>query len=93
MTIIWSGSSACMLKPDTCSVLLHVLILLQVVDGHICWHASAVPAVWQAFAARFELHQQVYLHPRTKAAEAMVADALVAANALLKLPDCCTWCV
>jgi HD superfamily phosphohydrolase len=66
-----------------------MLNLLQVVDGHICWQASTVLALWQVFAARFELHQQVYMHPTTKAAEALVADALVAANALLNLQDCC----
>jgi HD superfamily phosphohydrolase len=61
----------------------------QVVGGHICWQPKALHAVWQLFASRFELHQQVYQHPGTKGVEALVADALVAADSLLNLRERC----
>jgi HD superfamily phosphohydrolase len=60
-----------------------------VVEGHICWQPWALQGVWQLFASRFELHQQVYQHPATKGVEALVADALVAADCLLNLRERC----
>ena len=59
----------------------------KVVGGEMCWKASEVDNIYDLFHTRASLHKRIYTHKKAKAIEFMVADALAAANSVLKLTD------
>ncbi|CAG9461419.1 unnamed protein product [Pedinophyceae sp. YPF-701] len=57
-------------------------------DGpEICFRYSAAHSLHDLFMTRAKLHQTVYTHPKAKAMEFMIVDALLAANKALGITD------
>lgn len=54
--------------------------LVGVVKGELCFHVKQAFNIYQLFHTRYALHKVIYTHPKAKAVELMVRDALVAAN-------------
>lgn len=59
----------------------------QVLSGHVCFDQRQQQQVAAIFDARAELFERVYQHRHAKAAELMIADALVAAEPVLQIRD------
>ncbi|GLJ07457.1 hypothetical protein SUGI_0067530 [Cryptomeria japonica] len=53
---------------------------MKVIDDEICYRAKECWCVSRLFLARSELYRIVYTHPKVKALELMLTDALVLAN-------------
>lgn len=60
---------------------------IRVIDGEICFRQSMARSFHDLFLTRAKLHQSVYSHPKGKAIEYMVVDALIEANHDLKISD------
>ncbi|TKY69852.1 Deoxynucleoside triphosphate triphosphohydrolase SAMHD1-like [Spatholobus suberectus] len=58
---------------------------MQVMDDEICYRAKDYLTIHKLFATRADLHRTVYTHPKVKAIELMVIDALVKANPFLHI--------
>ncbi|KAF5740364.1 deoxynucleoside triphosphate triphosphohydrolase SAMHD1 [Tripterygium wilfordii] len=58
---------------------------MRVMDDEICYRAKEYLTVHKLFATRADLYRTVYTHPKVKAIELMVVDALVKANDYLQL--------
>ncbi|XP_020410036.1 deoxynucleoside triphosphate triphosphohydrolase SAMHD1 homolog isoform X2 [Prunus persica] len=54
---------------------------MRVMDDEICYRANEYLTLHKLFATRADLHRTVYTHPKVKAIELMVVDALCYANA------------
>ncbi|KAG8742353.1 hypothetical protein FRC10_001634 [Ceratobasidium sp. 414] len=59
----------------------------RVIDEQICYADKDWYMVSQLFESRFALHKMIYNHKSAKAVELMIIDALVQANAFLRLAD------
>ncbi|CAA7028348.1 unnamed protein product [Microthlaspi erraticum] len=53
---------------------------MRVMDNEICYRAKEYRNVHKLFSTRADLHRTVYTHPKVKAIELMIADAMVKAN-------------
>ncbi|XP_058752108.1 uncharacterized protein LOC131625242 [Vicia villosa] len=60
---------------------------MRVLDDEICYRAKDYLTVHKLFATRADLYRTVYTHPKVKAMELMVVDALVQANDFLQISD------
>ncbi|CAK8533627.1 unnamed protein product [Lathyrus sativus] len=60
---------------------------MRVLDDEICYRAKDYLTIHKLFATRADLYRTVYTHPKVKAIELMVVDALVQANAYLQISD------
>ncbi|BBH00400.1 HD domain-containing metal-dependent phosphohydrolase family protein [Prunus dulcis] len=58
---------------------------MRVMDDEICYRAKDYLTVHKLFATRADLYRTVYTHPKVKAIELMVVDALVKANDYLDI--------
>ncbi|KAM1015163.1 hypothetical protein ACFX1T_044878 [Malus domestica] len=58
---------------------------MRVLDDEICYRAKDYLTVHKLFATRADLYRTVYTHPKVKAIELMVIDALVKANDFLDI--------
>ncbi|KFK33121.1 hypothetical protein AALP_AA6G333600 [Arabis alpina] len=56
---------------------------MRVMDNEICYRAKEYRNVHKLFATRADLHRTVYTHPKVKAIELMMVDAMVKANDFL----------
>ncbi|KAH9312223.1 hypothetical protein KI387_027258, partial [Taxus chinensis] len=56
---------------------------MKVIDGEICYRAKERWCVSKLFLTRAELYRILYTHPKVKALELMLADALAHANSYL----------
>ncbi|XP_021866599.1 uncharacterized protein [Spinacia oleracea] len=61
---------------------------MRVLDDEICYPAKDYLTVYKLFSARADLYRTVYTHPKVKAVELMIADALVEANSYLEISSC-----
>lgn len=64
-----------------------ILCTARVVDGRICFHAKVAPNLYQLFALRLNLHQQVYGHKTCTVAKLMLRDALDHIDAAVDLSE------
>ncbi|XP_057447469.1 uncharacterized protein LOC130739233 isoform X2 [Lotus japonicus] len=62
-----------------------LLETMRVLDDEICYRAKDYLTVHKLFATRADLYRTVYMHPKVKAIELMVVDALVQANDYLEI--------
>ncbi|CAN4124231.1 unnamed protein product [Withania somnifera] len=53
---------------------------MRVIDDEICYRAKEYLTIHKLFSSRADLHRTVYMHPKVKAIELMVVDALIKAN-------------
>ncbi|CAL5186196.1 unnamed protein product [Lathyrus oleraceus] len=60
---------------------------MRVLDDEICYRAKDYLTIHKLFATRADLYRTVYTHPKVKAMELMVVDALVQANDFLQISD------
>ncbi|KAG5113265.1 hypothetical protein JHK82_036534 [Glycine max] len=60
-----------------------LLETMRVLDDEICYRAKDYLTIHKMFATRADLYRTVYTHPKVKAIELMVVDALVHANSYL----------
>ncbi|CAI8594478.1 unnamed protein product [Vicia faba] len=60
---------------------------MRVLDDEICYRAKDYLTIHKLFATRADLYRTVYTHPKVKAMELMVVDALVKANDFLQISD------
>ncbi|XRB15909.1 deoxynucleoside triphosphate triphosphohydrolase SAMHD1 [Pseudoscourfieldia marina] len=58
---------------------------LKVLDDEICWKASEVQNIYELYAARSSMHRRIYTHPKAKAIEYMIVDALLEAEPIMQL--------
>uniref|UniRef100_A0A0D6R5S2 HD domain-containing protein n=1 Tax=Araucaria cunninghamii TaxID=56994 RepID=A0A0D6R5S2_ARACU len=58
---------------------------MRVMDDEICYRAKEYLTVHKLFETRAELFRVVYLHPKVKALELMLVDALLLANGYLQI--------
>ncbi|CAJ2665439.1 unnamed protein product [Trifolium pratense] len=58
---------------------------MRVLDDEICYRAKDYLTIHKLFATRADLYRTVYTHPKVKAIELMVVDALVLANDYLQI--------
>ncbi|XP_061988208.1 uncharacterized protein LOC133706674 [Rosa rugosa] len=58
---------------------------MRVLDDEICYRAKDYLTVHKLFVTRADLYRTVYTHPKVKAIELMVVDALVKANDYLQI--------
>lgn len=58
---------------------------MRVLDDEICYRAKEYLTVHKLFVTRADLYRTVYTHPKVKAIELMVVDALVKANDYLQI--------
>lgn len=58
---------------------------MKVIDDEICYRAKEYWDVHKLFVTRADLFRMVYTHPKVKALELMLADALVLANGYLDI--------
>ncbi|CAK7329305.1 unnamed protein product [Dovyalis caffra] len=58
---------------------------MRVMGDEICYRAKEHRTVHKLFATRADLYRTVYVHPKVKAIELMVVDALVEANDYLQI--------
>ncbi|MCD7464560.1 hypothetical protein HAX54_052988 [Datura stramonium] len=56
-----------------------------VIDNEICYRAKEYLTIHKLFSTRADLHRTVYMHPKVKAIELMVVDALIKANDHLQI--------
>ncbi|XP_029126134.1 deoxynucleoside triphosphate triphosphohydrolase SAMHD1 homolog isoform X2 [Cajanus cajan] len=62
-----------------------LLETMRVLDDEICYRAKEYLTIHKMFATRADLYRTVYTHPKVKAIELMVVDALVHANNYLEI--------
>ncbi|MED6148253.1 hypothetical protein PIB30_051387 [Stylosanthes scabra] len=62
-----------------------LLETMRVLDDEICYRAKEYLSIHKLFATRADLYRTVYTHPKVKAIELMVVDALVQANDYLEI--------
>nr|XP_027187620.1 deoxynucleoside triphosphate triphosphohydrolase SAMHD1 homolog [Cicer arietinum] len=62
-----------------------LLETMRVLDDKICYRAKDYLTIHKLFATRADLYRTVYTHPKVKAIELMVVDALVQANDYLQI--------
>lgn len=62
-----------------------LLETMRVLDDEICYRAKEYLTIHKMFATRADLYRTVYTHPKVKAIELMVVDALVHANDYLDI--------
>ncbi|XP_027357843.1 deoxynucleoside triphosphate triphosphohydrolase SAMHD1 homolog isoform X2 [Abrus precatorius] len=62
-----------------------LLETMRVVDDEICYRSKDYLTIHKLFATRADLYRTVYTHPKVKAIELMVVDALVHANNYLEI--------
>lgn len=62
-----------------------LLETMWVVDDEICYRANNYLTIHKMFSTRADLYRTVYTHPKVKAIELMVVDALVHANSYLEI--------
>ncbi|RDX67337.1 Deoxynucleoside triphosphate triphosphohydrolase SAMHD1-like protein [Mucuna pruriens] len=62
-----------------------LLETMRVLDDEICYRAKDYLTIHKMFATRADLYRTVYTHPKVKAIELMVVDALVHANSYLEI--------
>ncbi|XP_024031399.1 deoxynucleoside triphosphate triphosphohydrolase SAMHD1 homolog isoform X3 [Morus notabilis] len=62
-----------------------LLETMRVLDDEICYRAKEYLTIHKLFATRADLYRTVYMHPKVKAIELMVVDALVQANSYLEI--------
>eukprot|EP01028_Stygiella_incarcerata_P006446 TRINITY_DN261_c0_g1_i1.p1 TRINITY_DN261_c0_g1~~TRINITY_DN261_c0_g1_i1.p1 ORF type:complete len:336 (-),score=74.59 TRINITY_DN261_c0_g1_i1:141-1148(-) len=62
-----------------------LMLASRVIDDEICFHMKEVYNLYEMFHTRYSLHKQVYSHRVSKAIEYMIMDALLSANAHLKI--------
>ncbi|KAH1192473.1 Deoxynucleoside triphosphate triphosphohydrolase SAMHD1 [Glycine max] len=60
-----------------------LLETMRVLDDEICYRAKDYLTIHKMFVTRADLYRTVYTHPKVKAIELMVVDALVHANSYL----------
>ncbi|WMV28713.1 hypothetical protein MTR67_022098 [Solanum verrucosum] len=58
---------------------------MRVIDNEICYRAKEYLTIHKLFSTRADLHRTVYTHPKVKAIELMVVDALIKANDHLQI--------
>ncbi|PON36653.1 HD domain containing protein [Parasponia andersonii] len=58
---------------------------MRVLGDEICYRAKDYLTIHKLFATRADLYRRVYMHPKVKAIELMVVDALVKANSYLEI--------
>ncbi|KAL5582555.1 hypothetical protein UlMin_014997 [Ulmus minor] len=58
---------------------------MRVLDDEICYRAKDYLTIHKLFATRADLYRTVYMHPKVKAVELMVVDALLKANSYLHI--------
>ncbi|XP_057830386.1 uncharacterized protein LOC131041362 isoform X2 [Cryptomeria japonica] len=58
---------------------------MRVMGGEICYRAKEYLNVHKLFETRADLFRGVYLHPKVKALELMLVDALILANGYLEI--------
>ncbi|CAK9137776.1 unnamed protein product [Ilex paraguariensis] len=57
-----------------------LLETMRVMDDEICYRAKEYLTLQKLFSSRADLHRTVYMHPKVKAIEFMLVDALIKAN-------------
>lgn len=62
-----------------------IMETMRVLDDEICYRAKDYLTIHKLFATRADLYRTVYTHPKVKAMELMVVDALVQANDYLQI--------
>ncbi|KAL1318158.1 hypothetical protein AAHE18_15G186100 [Arachis hypogaea] len=62
-----------------------LLETMRVLDDEICYRAKEYLSIHKLFSTRADLYRTVYTHPKVKAIELMVVDALVQANDYLEI--------
>ncbi|KAK7266124.1 hypothetical protein RIF29_18764 [Crotalaria pallida] len=62
-----------------------LLETMRVLDDEICYRAKDYLTIHKLFATRADLYRTVYTHPKVKAIELMVVDALLQANNYLDI--------
>ncbi|XP_019257063.1 PREDICTED: deoxynucleoside triphosphate triphosphohydrolase SAMHD1 homolog isoform X1 [Nicotiana attenuata] len=62
-----------------------LLETMRVMDNEICYRAKEYLTIHKLFSTRADLHRTVYMHPKVKAIELMVVDALIKANDHLQI--------
>lgn len=65
-----------------------LLETMKVIDDEICYRAKEYLTIHKLFSSRADLHRTVYLHPKVKAIELMLVDAMINANDFLKISSC-----
>ncbi|CAN1195232.1 Deoxynucleoside triphosphate triphosphohydrolase SAMHD1 homolog [Linum perenne] len=58
---------------------------MRVIDDEICYRAKDYLTVHKLFTSRADLYRTVYTHPKVKAIELMIVDALLLSNDYLQL--------
>ncbi|KAK4715814.1 hypothetical protein R3W88_014152 [Solanum pinnatisectum] len=58
---------------------------MRVIDNEICYRAKEYLTIHKLFSTRADLHRTVYTHPKVKAIDLMVVDALIKANDHLQI--------
>ncbi|XP_044479079.1 deoxynucleoside triphosphate triphosphohydrolase SAMHD1 homolog [Mangifera indica] len=58
---------------------------MRVLDDEICYRAKDYLTVHKLFYTRADLYRTVYTHPKVKAIELMIVDALLKANSFLEI--------
>ncbi|KAH7916640.1 hypothetical protein BJ138DRAFT_1051916 [Hygrophoropsis aurantiaca] len=59
----------------------------RVINNQICYHIKDANQIYELCYTRFSLHKRIYNHRTTKAIEYMFADAIVAAEPIMKIAD------
>jgi len=59
----------------------------RVIDDQICYNYKEWSNIYDMFHTRYSLHKKVYNHPKGKAIELMIADAIQAANQFLRIGE------
>lgn len=62
-----------------------LMATMRVLGGEICYRAKDYLTIHKLFATRADLYRTVYTHPKVKAIELMVVDALLKANDYLEI--------
>nr|XP_009762198.1 PREDICTED: deoxynucleoside triphosphate triphosphohydrolase SAMHD1 homolog isoform X1 [Nicotiana sylvestris] len=62
-----------------------LLETMRVIDNEICYRVKEYLTIHKLFSTRADLHRTVYMHPKVKAIELMVVDALIKANDHLQI--------
>ncbi|KAL3337170.1 hypothetical protein AABB24_029694 [Solanum stoloniferum] len=58
---------------------------MRVIDNEICYRSKEYLTIHKLFSTRADLHRTVYTHPKVKAIDLMVVDALIKANDHLQI--------
>ncbi|EFJ10092.1 hypothetical protein SELMODRAFT_128840 [Selaginella moellendorffii] len=79
---ILRDTRACGLEPGTFKV-CRLMDSMRVIDNEICFRSNVAATICELFVTRGNLFREVYTHPKVKAMELMLADALVMADGFL----------